>query len=227
MTKQREIILCIPDLHFPYHHPDTFKFLGKIKEMFKITKVIQMGDIVDQHGLGKWSPEPDAKGNLDELELARQYIQQLGKMFPVMDVLMGNHDLRVAKKLKESQVPSVFLKDYKEVYQLPKGWTVRTKFEHNGIVFAHGDGFSGRLAAIKMAERIRKSCVIGHVHFDGGILYSSGLNDMIFGMNTGCLIDAEAFAFHYAKNFAKAPVLGVGLIIDGVPHFIPLNSIIK
>lgn len=38
-----------------------------------------------------------------------------------------------------------------------------------------------------------------------------------------CLIDVKALAFAYAKNFANRPTLGAGVIIDGVPHFIPMD----
>ena len=70
--------------------------------------------------------------------------------------------------------------------------------------------------------RNRKSTVIGHHHSYGAIFYISNDDETIFGMNTGCLIDRDSIAFRYAKNAAFAPTLGVGVVIEGVPHFVPM-----
>jgi hypothetical protein len=45
---------------------------------------------------------------------------------------------------------------------------------------------------------------------------------MIFGMNTGCLIDVDAIAFKYARGSAFKPTLGCGVVISGVPYFVPM-----
>jgi hypothetical protein len=42
-------------------------------------------------------------------------------------------------------------------------------------------------------------------------------------MNVGALIDDKAPAFRYAKHLAYRAVHGAGLIVDGVPQFIPLH----
>lgn len=41
---KRDVILVIGDLHCPYEHPDTVKFLRAIKEEYSPTRVVQMGD---------------------------------------------------------------------------------------------------------------------------------------------------------------------------------------
>jgi hypothetical protein len=45
---------------------------------------------------------------------------------------------------------------------------------------------------------------------------------MIFGMNVGCLVDMKTVAFKYAKKFKFKPTLGLGVITEGVPQFIPM-----
>ena len=42
-----ESVLVISDLHIPYHHKDSFKFLQKIKKQFKPDTVINIGDLLD------------------------------------------------------------------------------------------------------------------------------------------------------------------------------------
>lgn len=44
----------------------------------------------------------------------------------------------------------------------------------------------------------------------------------MFAMNVGCLIDVEAYAMSYTRDNRSKPVLSAGVIVDGVPHVIPM-----
>ena len=44
-------ILVISDMHIPYHHKDSIKFLKEIKKEFKPDKIINIGDSVDFHAI--------------------------------------------------------------------------------------------------------------------------------------------------------------------------------
>ena len=46
-----------------------------------------------------------------------------------------------------------------------------------------------------------QSVVHAHTHITGAIQFMSTDNDLVFGMNCGCLIDTKSFAFEYAKDF--------------------------
>ena len=41
-------ILCISDLHMPFHHPKAFQFLRALKDKYKPTFVVCMGDEADK-----------------------------------------------------------------------------------------------------------------------------------------------------------------------------------
>ena len=41
-------------------------------------------------------------------------------------------------------------------------------------------------------------------------------------MTVGCLINPKSLAFAYGKNFSKRPIIGMGVILDGVPVLIPM-----
>jgi hypothetical protein len=46
----------------------------------------------------------------------------------------------------------------------------------------------------------------------------------VFGLYSGCLIDAEAYAFRYGRAAKLKPVLGVSIIEGGtVPSFITME----
>ena len=81
-------------------------------------------------------------------------------------------------------------------------------------------------AARTIALRNRRSTVIGHHHSHGGVHYLANDEEMLFGMNSGCLIDRNGIAFKYAKHALNAPTLGCGVVLHGVPQFVPmiLNS---
>lgn len=220
---KKAVTLIIPDMHIPFHHPDALRFLRELKAEFKPTMVLQSGDLVDQHALGRWVPEADALGNNSELQESRAIVGQLGKLFPNLHWVLGNHDIRVAKRAKEMKIPSAFMRNLRDVYGCPSTWHVADHYVVDGVRFFHGDGFTGKMAAITAAERLRQSVVIGHVHAYPGVIWSVGAKDTIFGLNCGCLIDPAEYAFNYAKDTPSKPGLGVGLIEAGVPRWLPMN----
>ncbi len=63
--------------------------------------------------------------------------------------------------------------------------------------------------------------VIGHVHTHAGIQWINSVRGPIFGMGVGCMIDRRLPAFRYARGQHSWPVLGVGFIDDGIPHWLP------
>lgn len=91
-------------------------------------------------------------------------------------------------------------------------------------MYIHGEGFSGQNGAITAAKSHRQSVVLGHLHTFGGVTYSASRNDLIFGLNVGCLIDTHAYAFRYGKFLANRPTLGCGVVIDGKQAiFVPMD----
>ena len=216
-------ILAISDTHFPYHHADTFRFLRELKAEIQPTMVVQLGDIVDQHTLGRFDPEANAMGTNEELEAAVENVAKLAEIFPSLICTMGNHCTRAFKRINKLGVPSAFVKSLAEVLGTPSGWRFCDYVVIDGIRYLHGDGFMGPTASIKAAEGYRQSCVIGHVHSFGGVIHSAGPSGSIFGMNCGCLIDIDALAFKYNKDSIRKAALGCGAVLGGVPHFLPMG----
>ena len=69
------------------------------------------------------------------------------------------------------------------------------------------------------------SVVEGDKHTLGGVQWYSSRKDSIFGMQVGCGIDKESFAFEYAKLNTKQPVIGCGVVLDRghTPLFLKYN----
>jgi len=60
-------ILFISDLHFPFHHPNTFEFLQMLKDRYNPTRVICLGDETDKHAMSFHDSDPDLMSAGDEL----------------------------------------------------------------------------------------------------------------------------------------------------------------
>lgn len=216
-------VLVIPDIHFPYHHRNSFDFLEQTAKRWKCTKVISLGDMFDMHRTGKHLPEPCSMGMSEELEMNKVCVKVLSKMFPKMSVCYGNHDLRAYKAVKEKGITSDMLKPIGELFGCPKDWIFDYEFNIDGVLYFHGDGYSGLRGAMDAAMKRRNSVVIGHLHSFGGVLYHNNGYNTIFGMNAGCLIDDKQPAFAYGMNSKDKATLGCGVVIEGKEaHFIPM-----
>ena len=52
-------VLIIPDMHIPYHHPDTIPFLTHLKKKYNPTRIVCAGDELDKHALSYHDHDPD------------------------------------------------------------------------------------------------------------------------------------------------------------------------
>ena len=52
-------ILVISDMHLPYQHKDSIKFLKEIKKQFKPDTILSIGDLLDQHSLSFHDSSPE------------------------------------------------------------------------------------------------------------------------------------------------------------------------
>lgn len=215
--------MCIGDQHTPYEHKDYFTFLKVVRDTYKPDIVVNMGDEVDKHAMSFHDSDPDLPSAGDELELAIKHLQTLYKLFPKCIVLHSNHGSMHYRKGKHHGIPRKYLKGYNEILEAPKGWTWQNDFKHkmnNGqyVYMTHGiEKNTGRFA------RNMGMCVVqAHYHTDFNIEYSSTPEQLIWGMSVGCGIDKNSMAFAYDKANLKRPILGCGVIINGVPRLIPM-----
>lgn len=216
-------ILVIPDLHCPYQHPAALDFIADLSRRHKPKEIVCLGDEIDCYNFSTYRKNPDAPGRAEEVRLAKAALQPWFKLFPRVKVCESNHAIRPYKRAEDVGLPGAFLRTLKEVLEAPEGWRWQFSWTVEGVYFVHGDGFSGKGAALNACEKFRRSTVIGHIHAHAGVFYSSSPFDTVWGMNAGCLIDPNSLACDYAKHIATRPCLGAGLILDGVPLFVPLR----
>lgn len=223
MDKINSKILVISDTHAPFHHKDSTRFLAAVKNSFKPTRVVHIGDEVDNHGISFHDSDPDLMSPSDELRAAQKYCQILQNMFPVMDLLHSNHGSLIYRRAKVGGLPRHYLKDYKDVLLVDDRWQWHEELEikisdEQTILFRHQ--FSTNI--LKTAEQMACCVVQGHYHSKFEISYTSSPRALNWGMTVGCLIDKKALAFEYNKLQVKRPILGVGLIENGLPRLQPM-----
>ncbi len=209
------------DPHFPFVHPLYFEFCCDTFSKWRVDQYHHAGDIVDHHALSFHEHDPNGHSAGDEFKLAKTGVKRWHRRFPGT-VSIGNHDLRNYRTARRAGLPDVYLRPYAEVWETPN-WKWRDDFIIDGVLYEHGIGSSGKTGALNRAMQKRCSLVIGHIHAWAGVDWHANPFNRIFALNVGCGIDCDAYAAAYGKPFATRPVLGCGIVIDGVePHFIAM-----
>lgn len=216
-------ILVISDLQCPYHHIDAFSFLREIKKQFKPTRIINIGDEADFNGLNFHGLDPDMKSAGHELIEVRHYMNQLEKIFPIMDILESNHGLLPARRAKAAGLPSAMLRSYNDIMDVGNGWkwhkSLDIKLPNGKYVHLAHNYESNALAVSKNLG----SCFIqGHHHAKFELLFWSNGKNQLWGATIGCLIDDSSSAFNYNKRYSKKPILGTMVIKNGHPILIEM-----
>ena len=220
-------ILVIPDQHAPYHHPDALEFLAAVAAHYRPDTVVNLGDEVDKHALSFHDSDPNLMSAGDELEEAKEFIQKLHSMFPVMRICHSNHGSLHFRKANAHGIPVQYLRTYREVY-FPKHGGERWDWQHTHILdlpdgtqvaFKHQPAGS----VLQDAAHERMNLVVGHLHGKMSIEYAANSTETYWAGQGGCLIDPTHPAFAYGRESKMKPVLGCMLIIDSVPMLVPMK----
>jgi hypothetical protein len=211
-------ILTVGDIHAPFTHTGYLDFCKGLRAKYKTTHTIFIGDVIDAHYSSFHDSDPDGMSAREELFHARRKLQEWHKAFPNAEVTIGNHDRIASRKVFAAGLSQMWLRDLNDVLGVPS-WTFHNRIKRDGILYIHGEGVTARTKA----ARIGCSVVQGHRHTESYVWHLPGEERAIFGLQVGCGIDAEAYAFAYAKD-APPPALSAAVILDGVPQIIPMNT---
>jgi len=217
-------ILVVPDLHFPYCHPDALDFLHKVKKTLQPTRIICLGDELDFSAMSFHESDSDMHSAGHELALALGYIDTLHELFPKMQLLHSNHGSMAYRRAKHAGMPRHLLRSYNDVLGVSSddwswhGEIILTLPNGTKCKFVHGVS-SNILAA---SQAIGMSLVQGHHHSLFELRYWSAGNGLHFGVTSGCLIDDTSLAFAYNKLQVKRPLIGVTFIENSEPRLIPM-----
>ncbi len=215
-------VLVISDYHAPFQHKDALAFLKAVSKKYQTDTVVCIGDEADMAAISEYDSDPDGMSAGDELVKAISELKKLYKLFPEVQVCTSNHTSRPFRQAYKYGLPRAMIREYRDMLQAPKGWSWSDYVEVDGVIYQHGEGFSGANGATKAALANSQSTVIGHIHAFAGIQYSATPRFLLFGMNVGCLIDKDAYAFAYGKHSVAKPIISVGVVLDGVPVLVTM-----
>lgn len=206
--------LIIGDTHEPFSKKGYLEFCREVQERFDCGHVVHIGDEVDNCAMSYHETDPDGFSAGTEADLAQRGLNRWFTVFPEVDAIIGNHSCLHFRKAFTGGIPRRFLKNYEEVWQAPAGWNWYVELEKNGVYYYHGTGTAGDRAALTKALNRRQSVVQGHIHTSAGVMFNSGPNDTIWGMQVGCGIDEDSYAMAYAKTNARKAIISCGVVLD-------------
>lgn len=179
----------IGDTHFPFVHPNYLDFLRDTFSMHKVSRIVHIGDLCDNHAISRWPSEPDAWGACQEHEAAQECVNQYVQAFPHVTLMLGNHDRIPERQAASLGMPTQYVKSIRDVWNLPQGWEIAEQLVIDGVMYEHGINWLGKDGALDKAKNTMMSSVIGHAHGNAGCKYVSNAQQLIFGLNVGCGVD--------------------------------------
>lgn len=213
------------DMHAPFDHPNFPYFLQDTFKKFGVGRVVCLGDMMDSHAVSNHAIEPCALGAYSELDLAVQHMKVYATLFPEVQYITGNHDLRPERMAASVGMGSRYIKSVQELLELPDGWVCRgDEFIMDDVLYTHGINCGGKDGALNKALSERMSVCIGHSHAFGGVKQNANKRDSVFGMNVGCGVNPEAYAFAYGKHSRNRETLGCGIVFNSeYAVFVPMG----
>lgn len=213
-----DVLIGIPDLHFPFCHRGflkwSIKMVSKYQDFFQTVHVIQLGDMYDLYGFSRWGKIEKTNAK-KEVETARKLATEFWENIRGNNVkkyqLIGNHDTRSEKfaRRQEEQVQE-YIPIAKELLSFPDVYCVDSEFDtlqfktlNDELLAMHGY-LRDSMAHLNKFET---NIIHGHTH-KGDLIFKRDK----FALDCGNGCDYESFAMAYSKEFLKrqdTKILGV------------------
>jgi len=227
-------IAVLGDIHFPFHSEEALNWALDIIKRGNFSHVIQCGDLVDFYSLSRFSKSQNSirMTPLEEIESARDLSvkmwENIKKVSPRSKCiqLTGNHDIRLKSSILNSLPELLGLVDLSYLFKFKGVKTIHSdkeEFVLNDICFMHG-------YRSKLGDHCKHNLmctVCGHSH-RGGVFHMKLQNEMpLWELNVGFLADQKSAALSYQKQRWVPWTLGMGIVDDLGPRFVPFPGIKK
>lgn len=223
--------LVIPDLQAPAQHPDALGFLCAVRDRFKPTNIVCIGDELDLAFLSDFAKLPETDQPHSEFAAGQAFCRALFAEFPEATALTSNHvEGRLSKARQRGRILPAFLKSVEDILDAPIGWSWHSQIKMGDILFRHGHRDIQNLKRVILEEIPAQegrhySLILGHFHSKFGVATPDlKVGDKLYyGAFTGCLIDPSHPFFSYSRGYER---LGCIVVVHGrvVPIAMPLDS---
>lgn len=218
--------LILGDIHLPAADWELLKEAAEFNRSYKAQKIVCVGDLSDQKTWSKYGRDADDCGNTEEWYQVEDTARRLAKLFPRMEIIIGNHDVRYFKAANSAGIPSQLIKSLEQALPI-SGWrwhdTSRGPLMLDGVGYIHGDEQSG--SALAKASFVGHPIVQGHDH-KGIIEYAQPPHRKkpLWGMSAGCTADLNGPGMRYARKMLRKAFSCFAVVEDTVPHIYPKGS---
>lgn len=210
-------------LHAPYNDRRALDFLRDLQREYNPDAVYNLGDEADLYRMSRYTQDPSMPTLTQELRKVRKTTKELATIFPEQRVCHSNHVRRLGNRAKDAGLTEEVLRPWREIIGAPETWVWQERWKSKYATVVHGEGFNGEAAANRAMQAYGGNVVMGHLHSQAGVKYSKSFGPQKWILQVGCLIDIKHEAFAYDRHSVKQPILGAGVVVDGVPHFIPMR----
>jgi len=208
-------VLVIGDIHEPFTLDGYLEFCLEQYHKHECNEVVFIGDIIDNLYASYHETPTCAMGGDNELELAIKKLAKWYEAFNKATVIIGNHDRLIMRKAQTSNIPSKWIKSYKEVLEVPN-WNFTERYVKDDVQYIHGEGGTAR----SKCRFDMMNTVQGHLHTQCYIEHYVGQNFRVWGMQVGTGINHESYAMAYAKA-GKKPAVACAVVKDN--GSLPIN----
>jgi len=178
-----------------------------------------------------WKKSPEALHTPNsELNDCRKLLKPWYRAFPKKKLCTSNHGQRYWRKALDAEIPSQVLRGYAEIIEAPDDWKWKKYWKVNAskrkFIVEHGDDWGGQYAYVQAAIHNGISTVIGHHHTTAATKMIKTNHQNIWAACAASLIDFEAYAFEYARQYKFKPPIGCIVVLDGglYPLWIPIEA---
>lgn len=112
-------VLVIGDTHLPFGRRGYLEHCREVQERFDCGRVVHIGDLIDSSYSSYHETDPDGYSAGEELDRAIGLVAEWYRVFPKVDVCLGNHDRIIQRKAFSNGVSSRWIRGYGDVLQTP------------------------------------------------------------------------------------------------------------
>ena len=192
-------MLCLYDVHIPFHDKTALEIALKHGEKEKVDCILLAGDALDFYSVSFHEKNPKMRDFQAEVEAGRQFLEHLRGRFPKARIIYkwGNHEVRLARyfAVKAPELLGVDCFQFSHMFNLDK-----LKIEliddmrliqFQDYVLCHGHEFfgggGGAYPAKSYFMKAKTSIISGHLHRSSFYSEQDLFGDVKRSYSSGCL----------------------------------------
>lgn len=211
-------VFVIPDMHMPFMDQRAYKKVMKALKQEKPDYVVQLGDILDQYCFSKFTRSLNLMSPHKEitkgLKMATKFWADVKKIVPKAKCiqLLGNHDVRICKRIGEKLPELEGFFGPKHMYVFPGVRVLKSDRDHvviDGVVYTHGH----YTKSIDHVKYYLRPVVHGHLHRAGISTFGN-----LWSMDVGHIANEKTLPLSYTASKVSRWAKAYGMVINGVPR---------